>query len=104
MRDTAAWALGLLGAYLEAQNFVFIRIKMPEILQWSEDIESIATTIGAVVGVGFLYMAYKLKKLSVREKELNVQIKERELAEDKTASIIDQVIKKLKEDKEDKEG
>lgn len=95
MRDIAAWVLGFVGTILQAQVFKIVRDNMPEILKLSEGVESITTAIGSVVGLLFLWIAYKLKLLSVREKELDIQKKERELAEDKTDLIVDRVLKKM---------
>ena len=104
MKSIAAWCFGGAGTYLEAQNFEFIRVSMPEVMQWSEAIQGVATTIGAVVGLVFLWVAYKLKKAEKEEVEartkntqLSSQLLERQLAEDNTTNIVMRVLKELKE-------
>jgi len=96
MRDAASWILAFSGTLLQAHVFPTVKDSMPEILEWTEGIESVVGAISSVVGLGFLWMAYKLKRLSAKEKELDIQKKERELAEDKTASIVDKVLRELK--------
>lgn len=103
MKSIIAWCFGGVGTYLEAQSFTFIQVNMPDFMQYNEGIRDVATTIGAIVGVGFLYIAYKTHKAALKEVEartkhiqLNNQRIERELAADNTSNIVMQVLKEIK--------
>jgi len=101
MKGLDSWILAAGGVGLQKPVTEWLIEYSPYLSSLNQWVLDIATTIVAIIGVFMVYRSYQVKTRAVRGLDLDNSIKEKQLAEDKTDSIVDRVLKKIEENKSD---